>query len=119
MATHAQTPLTAPPGWYPDGSGYMQRYWDGNGWTEHFAPVAGYGHDEGPVATTGDWVAGVILSILMPIVGVIAGIVYVAKGGERAKCGWMCIGISLAWTAFAYLTFLSGGDPQQSDPYRY
>lgn len=32
MTTHT------PPGWYDDGSG-QQRWWDGNGWTEHVAPA--------------------------------------------------------------------------------
>jgi hypothetical protein len=31
--------MTTPAGWYDDGSG-RQRYWDGEQWTEHFAPVA-------------------------------------------------------------------------------
>lgn len=31
--------MTTPAGWYDDGSG-RQRYWDGAGWTEHFAPAA-------------------------------------------------------------------------------
>ncbi|MFT4260248.1 DUF2510 domain-containing protein [Microbacterium sp.] len=31
--------MTTPAGWYDDGSG-RQRWWDGNQWTEHFAPVA-------------------------------------------------------------------------------
>ncbi|GAT74837.1 DUF2510 domain-containing protein [Microbacterium hydrocarbonoxydans] len=31
--------MTTPAGWYDDGSG-RQRWWDGQQWTEHFAPVA-------------------------------------------------------------------------------
>jgi hypothetical protein len=27
---------TTPPGWYPDPSSGVQRWWDGNQWTEHF-----------------------------------------------------------------------------------
>ncbi len=30
---------TTPPGWYDDGQG-AQRWWDGNGWTEHTQPAA-------------------------------------------------------------------------------
>ena len=29
--------MTTPAGWYDDGSG-RQRWWDGQQWTEHFAP---------------------------------------------------------------------------------
>jgi hypothetical protein len=29
---------TPPPGWYPDNRGGVQRYWDGQKWTEHIAP---------------------------------------------------------------------------------
>lgn len=31
--------MSAPAGWYDDGFG-RQRWWDGNVWTEHYAPVA-------------------------------------------------------------------------------
>ncbi|WP_309102515.1 DUF2510 domain-containing protein [Microbacterium sp.] len=37
--------MTTPAGWYDDGSG-RQRWWDGQQWTEHFAPEA-----EAPAAT--------------------------------------------------------------------
>ena len=30
----------APPGWYPDPAGGIQRYYDGNAWTAHTAPLA-------------------------------------------------------------------------------
>jgi TM2 domain-containing membrane protein YozV len=29
-----------PPGWYPDRASGLTRWWDGNGWTEHFGPAA-------------------------------------------------------------------------------
>ena len=32
--------MTTPAGWYPDPSGGGQRYWDGERWTEHVAPLA-------------------------------------------------------------------------------
>jgi hypothetical protein len=34
-------------------------------------------------ATTGDWVGGVLLPLLMALVGLIVGAVYAAKGGEK------------------------------------
>jgi cation transporter-like permease len=45
-------------------------------------------------ATIGDWVGGVLLSLLAPVVAVIVGIVYVAKGGEKQRVGVMCIVLS-------------------------
>jgi hypothetical protein len=45
-------------------------------------------------ATTGDWVGGVLLSLLMPLVGLIVGAVYAAKGGEKQRVGVMCIVLS-------------------------
>jgi hypothetical protein len=112
VTTEAQQTGMAPAGWYADGTTEgMQRYWDGQQWTPHFAPLVGAA-DNGPVATTGDWVGGVILSVLFPIVGLIAGLVYVAKGGERAKCGWTLVGISLAMGVVYWLLVTQGADPQ-------
>ncbi len=47
-----------------------------------------------PVARTGDWVGAVLLAIIMPGIGVIAGVYYVARGGQRAQCGSLCLGLS-------------------------
>lgn len=39
MQTSAsESPALPPAGWYPDGSGAGQRYWDGHTWTEHTHP---------------------------------------------------------------------------------
>lgn len=37
MTIQPQQP-NPPAGWYPQPNG-MQRYWDGRGWTEHWAPI--------------------------------------------------------------------------------
>ncbi|MFD5216007.1 DUF2510 domain-containing protein [Microbacterium sp. NPDC058345] len=42
--------MSVPAGWYDDGSG-RQRWWDGQQWTEHFAPAQGESATE---ATTGE-----------------------------------------------------------------
>ena len=43
-----------PAGWYPDPEqAAQQRYWDGQQWTEHRAPVAGQGASPWPSAGTG------------------------------------------------------------------
>lgn len=55
---------------------------------------------EGPVARTGDWIGGVLLALIMPLVGLIAGIYYVAKGGPRGRCGWMCVALSAVAIVF-------------------
>nr|WP_201470223.1 DUF2510 domain-containing protein [Microbacterium hydrocarbonoxydans] len=44
--------MTTPAGWYDDGSG-RQRWWDGEQWTEHFAPAA-----DAPVAAEASADAG-------------------------------------------------------------
>ena len=89
----AQT--VVPPGWYPDPWGQPgQRWWDGATWTAHFAAYAA--PTQGAEARTSDWVGGVLLSVLIPIVGLIAGIVYVTKSGSRRTVGIMCICISLS-----------------------
>lgn len=41
--------MSTPAGWYDDGSG-RQRWWDGQQWTEHFAPVAAPSEAPAPVA---------------------------------------------------------------------
>jgi hypothetical protein len=101
----------APPGWYVDPAGLGQRYWDGGSWTGHVAPIAPQTVDVGHVARAGDWIGGVLLSLIIPIVGLIAGIVYVARGGPRARCGWMCIGLSIA-ASLVYFAALSQRETQ-------
>src|SRR5262245_27947410 len=91
---------THPAGWYPDPWQPGQRYWDGRIWTHHTTPATATATPTaaftpaGPPARTGDWVGGVLLSVLIPFVGFIAGIVYVVKGGERRKVGIMCLVLS-------------------------
>jgi hypothetical protein len=82
----------APAGWYADPYGRDgQRYWDGSTWTAHFAPAT---EPAGSRARTGDWVGGVLLSIFIPLIGLIAGAVYVGKGGTKRHVGIMCLVIS-------------------------
>ena len=105
--TSAPETQSAAAGWYPEQNGQTQRYWDGYQWTEHAAPLSGVpAADEGPTATKGDWIGGVILALVIPIVGIIAGIVYVARGGPRAQCGWTVIILSVvsAGIGFALLS---------------
>jgi uncharacterized membrane protein len=57
-------------------------------------------------ASTGDWVGGVLLSLLMPVVGLIVGVVYVAKGGEKQRVGVMCLVLSCV-AVFGWLVIMS------------
>ena len=99
-------PASAPAGWYPDPEQRGQRFWDGAAWTQQLAPDS-VAHVPAPElkARTGDWVGGVLLSLLLPLIGLIVGVVYVAKGGERRQVGVLCIALScvafLAWLAVA------------------
>lgn len=95
-------PEAVPAGWYPDPEGRGQRYWDGSNWTNNLAPGA-----QEKSARAGDWVGGVLLAILMPIVGVIAGAVYLSKDDGRRQVGLWTLVISLVAMAFWYLMLTS------------
>ena len=99
-------PVIAPPGWYPDPQGYRQRYWDGHAWTHNFAPFPSPQRSE---ARPGDWIGGVLLSLLVPLVGLIAGTVYISKGGSKKQVGLMCICISAAMFLFWFVKVTSEG----------
>ena len=98
-------PVAAPPGWYLDPQGYGQRYWDGHVWTHNFAPLAS---SPDPRATVGDWIGGVLLSLLIPLVGLIAGTVYIGKGGTKRQVGFMCVGLSAAMFCLWFVKITSG-----------
>ncbi len=83
------------PGWYPDPTRTCQRYWDGARWTDQVAPLP-QRESGGPKATTGDWIGGVLLSVLFPLLGLVVGIVYFLKGGEKRSVGSMCLLLSVA-----------------------
>ncbi|SDC21749.1 Protein of unknown function [Nocardioides lianchengensis] len=88
-----------------------QRYWDGKRWTDHIAPAT----NQPPVATTeadrsGLIAAGIVTSILIPIIGGIIGIVLIAK--DRVGPGLGCIVIALISGSVWYQQVLA-------DPYGY
>ena len=86
-------PESVPAGWYPDPEGRGQRYWDGSVWTEHIAPSSQPATVPVKQASAGDWIGGALLALLLPLIGLIAGIVYVAKGDERRQVGIVTIGL--------------------------
>jgi hypothetical protein len=107
-------PASVPAGWYPDPEQRGQRYWDGSAWTQQLAPAA-VAQAPAPApelkARTGDWVGGVLLSLFLPIVGLIVGVVYLAKGGEKRQVGIMCIALScVAFFAWLAVTQSGGSD---------
>lgn len=68
-------------GWYPDPSKpRTQRYWDGEQWTDHYAPL-----DERRTAPEeksdleGTDIVGYVLAVLMPLIGFIIGCVRLNK----------------------------------------
>jgi hypothetical protein len=59
-------------------------------------------------AQTGDLVGGFLLSVLIPLIGIVVGIVYISRGGQKRQLGWMYIGVSCAtMLIFAALTAAS------------
>jgi hypothetical protein len=48
-----------------------------------------------PKASKGDWIGGVLISLLLPIIGLIVGIIYVSKTGPKRDVGKLCIALSL------------------------
>lgn len=103
-----QAPPSTPPGWYPDPKmAGTQRYWDGNRWSDHVAPLAG------PTPTQAQTEAfermkanatletvGWITAIFLPFVGVVVGIILAIRGSSR---GPHVILLSLAIMGLAYL----------------
>jgi predicted lipid-binding transport protein (Tim44 family) len=105
-------PTSAPPGWYPDPSGWGQRYWNGTAWTEQLAAYPAPSAQAEPKAPaeakTGDWIGGVLLSLLMPLIGVIAGMIYIGMGGTKRNVGVMCVCLSLVGFSLWALITLGG-----------
>jgi hypothetical protein len=112
----AASASVAPPviaaGWYLDPQGRGQRFWDGSAWTEQVAPSGASIPPSTaalPASTpTGDWVGGVLLSLLVPLIGLIVGIVYVVKGGAKRDVGIMCLVLSCTWPLLVSFALLGG-----------
>jgi hypothetical protein len=98
--------VAAPAGWYPDPGGFGHRYWDGQSWTQNLSALAG--PPPGSEARTGDWIGGVLLSLLMPLIGLIAGAVYTGKGGTKKQVGLMCVCLSAAMFFIWFVKLTSG-----------
>jgi|GEM_PF-1343491 len=60
-------PSTTPAGWYPDGAG-SQRWWDGQQWSQHAAPMASPTTDPNSIAAL-IHASGIIFGFVGPLVG--------------------------------------------------
>lgn len=60
-------PSTTPAGWYPDGTG-VQRWWDGQQWSQHAAPMASSTADPKTIASL-IHASGIFLGFIGPLVG--------------------------------------------------
>jgi hypothetical protein len=100
-----------PAGWYLDPSGSGQRYWNGVAWTGHVAPPPQFAgplpQESEPAA--GDWIGAALLPLLMPVIGLIAGIVWTLIGGAKRQPGMLCMVLSLvAIVAWSFVFHLNG-----------
>ncbi|AIM40980.1 hypothetical protein PBI_SQUIRTY_33 [Mycobacterium phage Squirty] len=99
-------PPSPPPGWYPDPAGSGgQRYWDGQRWTEHYAPRAVAAQIADRRFTVNYGFALLAFFSLLATVGLP---LLAMAGGAGASVGpfailWMLWGgmWTLVWTAFA------------------
>lgn len=96
-----------PAGWYahPDMAD-TQRYWDGDAWTDHFAPglpqrVAQISESaEAKRSADKLTTVGVVLAILLPIGGFIVGCMLLGRGRTVAGA-WIMLGSVAAGIVFA------------------
>jgi hypothetical protein len=47
-------------------------------------------------AQTGDLVGGFLLSVALPLIGIVLGLVYITRGGQKRQLGWFYIGVACA-----------------------
>jgi hypothetical protein len=60
------------------------------------SPAAPAAPSSKSVATTTDWIGGILISVIFPIVGLIVGIYYMTKGGTKKTVGTTCVVLSIA-----------------------
>lgn len=68
-----------------------QAYWDGMRWTDHVAPMQQYVRPMPTTAPDGLIAAGWVLTFLMPLIGLVIGIVVLAKGSEGHGIGQIIV----------------------------
>ena len=63
---------TTPPGWYADPNSGVQRWWDGQAWTEHFAKAA-------PVKDKQNGLRGCAVVLLLVAIAIVAVMVNMGR----------------------------------------
>ena len=109
-------PLTAygaaaPAGWYADPANpHAKRYWDGAAWTQHIAAGTAPTAQHGSSVSTGLVVAGYLLAILTPVIGLILGIVAIKKhNGNGTNHGvWIVVTACAAFVVYLLLMVAAG-----------
>jgi hypothetical protein len=104
---------TAGPGWYtdPNAGPARERYWNGDRWTDALRALperpGWYQHDGQRAywdgrqwaqlgsASPSDWLVAVLLSVVVPVVGLIVGAVWATRGGEKRTVGTVAIALSV------------------------
>jgi len=96
----------APPGWYAHPTmANTQRYWDGDGWTDHVAPTSSHAAPRG--SSSGLVTMGYVLAVLFPIGGFVCGLVLISKG--KGQTGALVIILSVVLTVvWAYVLWCVG-----------
>lgn len=108
--------MTTPAGWYPDPSNSaQQRYWDGNGWTEHVHPLVHAQPEQGGYAEQGAQAGG--YGEQGQATAVATGEQTWGGAEQHAQQGWAETGQGQAWGGGAELQQAWGdGEQQQAWP---
>jgi hypothetical protein len=109
-------PLTAygsvaPAGWYVDPANpHGRRYWDGSAWTQHTAGATAPTAPRASSVSTGLVVAGYVLAVLAPVIGLILGIVAVKKhDGTGTNHGvWIIVTAAAAFCLYVLMIAAAG-----------
>lgn len=76
--------VDVPAGWYPDPHGSKRwRWWDGERWTEQYAPVQPAAKSDTDPRNDALVTLGYILAILLPFVALFIAIALMARGDRR------------------------------------
>jgi hypothetical protein len=95
MASTAHPAAGPEEGWYANPDGPGRRYWDGAGWTEHVDLSDSATYDEAPAPPLWHWPAGIFISLMLPPLGLLAGVLWLVEGGGKRYIGATCASIAV------------------------